>query len=153
MVSFYSNAPFEDIEAVNSKVTSIFDASNGEIVFSVPISDFKFKKSLMKQHFNENYMESEKYPTSTFKGVVTGFNQIEGTYSVKSTGMLTMHGVTQNIQVTGQLEITPEAILVEAEFPVLLKDFDIKIPRILISNIAESVDVTLDIKYDPYVEN
>src|SRR5687767_8832418 len=67
-ISFFSDAAIEDIKADNKKTTSIFDSATGEIVFSVPINEFQFEKSLMQEHFNEKYMESDKYPKSTFNG-------------------------------------------------------------------------------------
>ncbi len=152
-VTFFSEAPLENIEAVNEKATSIFDLSTGEIVFSVPIRDFQFKKSLMKQHFNENYMESEKYPKSTFKGKVSGYRPQDGNYKATAIGELFIHGKARKVTVLGEVTIKADVLTLHAEFPVRLEDHDIKIPRILFSNIAESVDVTLDFTYRPYVTN
>ena len=152
-VSFFSEAPLENIEAVNTKATSIFDLSSGEIVFSVPIGEFQFQKSLMKQHFNENYMDTEIYPRSTFKGRVTGYRQQQGQYQATASGELFIHGKTRNVQVEGSIEIENNELTVSAVFPVLLKDYNIKIPRILFSNIAESVEVSVQFVYKPYDTN
>src|SRR4051812_12446337 len=88
--SFYSSAPLENIEALNSKVSSILDTDNGDIVFSMLIKDFVFEKSLMQEHFNENYLESEKYPKSTFKGRIVDLADVkfdqEGKYNVMIQG-------------------------------------------------------------------
>src|SRR5688572_29015897 len=73
-VSFYSHATIEDITAENKKSSAIFNASTSEIVFSIPVNEFQFAKSLMQEHFNEKYMETDKFPKSTFKGKVTGFD-------------------------------------------------------------------------------
>jgi hypothetical protein len=150
-VTFFSEAPLENIEAVNTKSTSIFDLSNGEIVFSVPIREFQFKKSLMKQHFNENYMDTEMYPKSTFKGKVTGYQSSDGQYQAIAQGALFIHGKTREVRIDGSIEIKNNQVILSAVFPVALEDYDIKSPRILFSNIAESVEVTIEFIYKPYV--
>jgi len=152
-VTFFSEAPLENIEAINSEANSIFDLSTGEIVFSVPIREFQFEKSLMKQHFNENYMDTEIYPKSTFKGKVTGYRQQPGQYQATATGELFIHGKTRNVQVEGSVEIGQDELSLSAVFPVELKDYEIKIPRILFSNIAESVEVNIQFVYKPYGTN
>jgi polyisoprenoid-binding protein YceI len=150
-ITFFSEAPLENIEAVNSKATSLIDLETGEIVFSVPIDAFQFKKSLMKQHFNENYMDTEIYPKSTFKGKVTGYQKQDGKYQAKAEGLLTIHGVTNPLSVEGEMRLSEDEISINTSFPVLLEDYKIKIPRILFSNIAESVDVKVQFVYQPYV--
>lgn len=152
-ITFFSEAPLENIEAVNTKSTSIFDLSNGEIVFSVPIREFQFEKSLMKQHFNENYMDTEKYPKSTFKGKVTGYQSEDGQYQATAQGTLFIHGKTREVRIDGNVEIKNQELSLTAVFPVELEDYDIKIPRILFSNIAESVEVTIEFTYKPYVSD
>ncbi|GJM30894.1 MAG: hypothetical protein DHS20C17_35290 [Cyclobacteriaceae bacterium] len=152
-VSFFSEAPLENIEAVNSSASSILNLENGEIVFSVPIRGFEFRKSLMQTHFNENYMESEIYPKSTFKGKVSGFRPEPGKYSATAVGELAIHGVTRKVEITGNIEIGPNELTLLAKFPVKLEDHNIKIPKLLFSNIAETVEVTIEFNYRPYVTN
>jgi hypothetical protein len=152
-VTFFSKAPLENIEAINTKSTSIYDLSTGEIVFSIPIREFQFQKSLMKTHFNENYMESDKYPNATFKGKVSGFSGEAGTFSPRATGALTIHGKTQNVEVHGEIQKNGDHMVLKATFPVSLKDYNVKIPRLLFSNIAESVEVNIEFTYKPYVSN
>ena len=153
-VSFFSTTPVENIDATNSKVTSILDTDNGDIVFSMQITDFIFKKSLMQTHFNENYMESEKYPKSTFKGKITNLSQIKfdtkGTYNATIEGDLTIHNVTKTVTVTGTMEVQDGKILAKAKFPVKLADYKIEIPKLVFQKIAETVDVTVDLAYTPY---
>jgi polyisoprenoid-binding protein YceI len=153
-ISFYSSAPIENIEARNNKVTSILDTDNGSIVFSLNIKDFTFEKSLMQEHFNENYMESDKYPKSTFNGKITNlaevnFNQ-DGKYNATIEGALTIHNVTKQVKATGTMEVKGGKIMANAKFPVRLADYSIEIPTIVFKNIAEVVDVTVDMAYTPY---
>ena len=74
-IVFFSSALLEDIEARNEKAKSVFNADNGDIVFSIPVNQFQFAKSLMQEHFNEKYMESDKYPKTIFKGKVLDFEK------------------------------------------------------------------------------
>ena len=86
-VAFFSHAAIEDITADNTKSVSIFNSATGDIAFSIPIKEFEFAKSLMKEHFNEKYMDSEKYPKSTFQGKINGFDaKATGVQNVKATG-------------------------------------------------------------------
>ena len=152
-ISFFSEAPLENIQAENTAASSIFDLETGEIVFSVPIRGFKFPKSLMQKHFNENYMESEVYPKSTFKGKVTGYRETAGSYSAQASGELSIHGVTNFVEFSGDLVVSQGVITITTTFPVKLEDYNIKIPRILFSNIAEVVEVKVEFNYKPYVTN
>lgn len=149
-VSFYSKAPMEDIEAHSYKAKSIFDTATGEIVFTVPINTFEFHKSLMQEHFNEKYLESHKYPRAKFKGKVVGFKNVSGKQTVTAEGPLEIHGVTKNISVEGEIEVTSGQITIRSSFPVRVADYDIKIPKLVVSNIAEIVDVKIEFIYVPY---
>jgi hypothetical protein len=149
-VSFYSHAPLEDIKAENTKSSAIFNADNGEIAFSVPMKDFKFKKSLMQQHFNEKYVESEKYPKATFQGKIIGFKaDATGTQQVKAQGKLTIHGVTKDIDVPGTVEVQGKKLQMKSKFMVKVADYEITIPSLVFQNIAEEVEVTLDFTFKP----
>lgn len=143
----------ENIEARNSKASSIFDLSTGEIVFSVPIAEFEFRKSLMKTHFNENYMESETYPKSTFRGKVNKFKSSVGRYKSTAVGIIDIHGVSKEVEIEGTVDVREEAVIIKASFQVSLKDYDVKIPKILFSNIAETVEVNIEFRYTPYASN
>jgi len=149
-ISFYSEAPLEDIDAHNEKTTSIFDSDNGEIVFSIPIKDFTFKRSLMQEHFNERYMESEKYPKATFEGVIKGYTRMAGKQEAVATGKMTIHGVTKQVEIKGEMEFSNGKVLMTSKFIVKLEDYDIKIPSILFQNIAEEIEVTVDLTYKKY---
>ncbi len=147
-VSFFSHASIEDIAAKTDKSTSIFNLGTGEIVFSIPVKDFEFEKALMKEHFNEKYMETEKYPKSTFQGKITGFQQSgSGEQQAHAIGKLTIHGVTKEVDLVGTVQNEAGKIVMKSKFMVKLKDYKIKIPTLLWKNIAEQVEVTVEFTY------
>lgn len=148
--SFFSEAPLEDIAAHNDGGASVLNTESSEIVFVVPIRGFQFRKSLMQEHFNENYLESDKYPTATFKGKVQDFDASrQGIQQVQAEGTLTIHGVERLVRVEGTLEKKGEELHLVSSFNVALEDYDIEIPRIVIRNIAEVVAVKLEYFYKP----
>ena len=150
-VSFYSHATIEDIKAENKKATSIFDAGTGDIAFSVAIKDFMFAKTMMQEHFNEKYMETEKFPKSTFQGKIVGFDAIKkGPQQVKAQGKITLHGVTRTLDVPGTMEVQGNRILMKSVFVAKLVDYNITRPEIMFQKIAEQVDVTIDFTFKPY---
>jgi polyisoprenoid-binding protein YceI len=149
-VLFYSHATIEDITAVNKKSSAIFDASTGEIVFSIPIAEFQFAKSLMQEHFNEKYMDTEKYPKSTFKGKVSGFDaNATGTQNAKASGKLLIHGVERDVEIPGTIEKSGDKLLFKSKFIVKLEDYKVDRPQLLWQNIAEQVEVTIDFVFKP----
>lgn len=150
-VTFYSKATIEDIAARNEKSLAMLDAGTGDVACSIPIKDFIFEKSLMQEHFNEKYMESEKYPKASFQGKVNGFAKgSAGPQAVNAVGKLTLHGVTRDVDVPGTLEMKGDRILLNAKFMVTLDDYGVKRPQVLWKNIAEAVEVTLDFTLKPY---
>ena len=149
-VSFYSHATIEDITAENTKSVSIFNSSTGDIAFSIPIKEFEFAKSLMKEHFNEKYMDSEKYPKATFQGKVIGFDsKATGVQNAKATGKLTIHGETKEVELPGTIEVQGSNLVMKSKFIVKLEDYKIAIPQLMWQNIAEQVEVTVEFTYKP----
>ena len=145
-VSFFSKTPIENIEAINSQVSSLFDTSTGEIVFQVPIKGFHFEKALMEEHFNENYMESDEFPNATLQGVVVdweSFNESE-TGDVSVSGELTMHGVTVSRTFEGNIRIEDGNYVIKSEFEVKTEDHQIEIPNLVRSQIAESINISVE---------
>lgn len=141
---FFSSAPLEDIKAQNKTATGLFDSETGSVAFVVPIKGFRFRKSLMQEHFNENFMESDKYPQGTFEGKISGYDlNTSGEQDAVAEGKMTIHGVTQNVRIPGKFRNENNRITMEAVFPVKLEDYDISIPRVLFMNIAEEVEVTV----------
>ncbi len=150
-ISLYSSAPLEDIAANTSTGTSVYNATTGELVFSVNISSFKFKKSLMQEHFNSDYMESDKYPKATFKGKIQQPIDItkNGTYAVTVTGELDIHGIKQNRTITGSATVNNGNITMTSEFMVKCVDHKIDIPKIVFHNIAETIKMNVSATFIP----
>lgn len=151
-IKFFSSAPLENIEAHNRQVNAALDVSTGEFVFRVLIKSFEFEKALMQEHFNENYMESHKFPNATFTGKVINIKEIDlakdGTYPVEVEGKLTIHGVTKDIKEKGTFTIKDGVIHGFSKFYVRVADYDIKIPKAVVNNIAEVIEVTVDVKLE-----
>ena len=150
-IKFYSETPMETIQADNNQVNAALDIQTGDIVFKVLIMSFQFEKALMQEHFNENYLESDKFPNSTFKGKVTDLSAInflkEGTYEAVIEGDLTIHGVTQKISEKGIFTVKAgDKIHGNSKFNVKPADYNIKIPGAVVKNIAETIEVTVDIE-------
>ena len=141
-ISFFSEAPMEDITAINTKVSAIFDSSTNDLVFQLRISDFIFPNSLMQEHFNENYLESDIYPESTFLGKVV--NSAEERSTV--VGNLKIHGEVNQIKVNGVMIKNNELLNISAKFKIKLKDYGIKIPKIVMYKIAEEIDIKVNIQ-------
>ncbi len=149
MLSFFSSAPIEDIKAESKKGASAVNFDTKSIYFKVAIRSFEFPKSLMQEHFNENYLESDKYPFAEFKGNIKGQVDLakDGNYPVTVQGDLNIHGVTKNYQVNGEFKVERGAVTGKSVFQVKLVDHHIKIPSIVIKNIAEIIDVTVVVNY------
>lgn len=149
-IKFFSSTPMEDIAADNYKVTAVMDMADGKIEFAALIKAFEFKKALMEEHFNENYLESDKYPKSIFKGTIKDFSKIDlskdGKHKVEVIGDMTMHGVTKPIRVTGNIERKGEEILVYSLFKVKPEDYNIEIPGAVRDKIAQEIEITVDVK-------
>ncbi|GAB4414995.1 MAG: hypothetical protein OHK0039_23250 [Bacteroidia bacterium] len=153
VISFYSHTPMEDIEATNNQVNSVLDTQTGDIVFAVLMKSFQFEKALMQEHFNEKYVESDKFPKAQFKGKITNLAGIDftknGTYKAPVSGQLTIHGVTHDVSTEGTIEVKDGKITAKAKFPVAVADYEIKVPAAVRDNIAKSVDIMVDMTYEP----
>ena len=153
-VNFFSSTKMEDIKADNDKVTSIVNVTTGEIEFSLLINAFQFEKALMQEHFNENYMESSKYPKSTYKGKITNLDSInfgaDGSYPAEVTGDLTIHGVSQTITTRGTINVNKGKLSIASHFMLSPADFKIEIPNLVKDNIAREIKVTVANSYEPF---
>ncbi|NML67397.1 YceI family protein [Hymenobacter sp. RP-2-7] len=152
-LTFFSASIMEDIEARNDKVAAVFDLSGGQVAFAVPIREFQFKRTLMQEHFNENYLESEKYPRATFTGQVLDAAQVlkllpTGTQNVEVEGNLTMHGVTRKIVVAGTIQQRDAQVILVAYFNLAPADYAIDVPLLVREHIAKSVSVRLNVTCD-----
>lgn len=151
VINFFSKTPMEDIKAENNQVYAAIDLSKKKIAFSMLMKSFLFRKELMQEHFNENYVESDRHPKSTFKGTFTGDvdPQKPGVYNVQAQGVITLHGVEKSINTPATIEITGDGLTGTARFALLPQDFDITIPGIVRDKIAEQIDVQVNISCKP----
>lgn len=143
-VSFYSDAPLETIEGINKSSAAIFNGENQELAVQIRITEFEFQNKLMQEHFNENYLESEKYPTAVFKGKVKEKIEIgnSGTYPATAEGSMTIHGVTKEVTIPGTIQVSGDQLKFDFKFPVKLEDYKIDVPTIVFKKIAEVVEVS-----------
>ena len=142
----------ENIEAMNKKSSSLLNTKTKQLVFQVPIGAFEFEKDLMKEHFNENYMETEKFPKATFNGTIldgASFDK-DGIYPTKVVGKFTVHGVEKERTMEGEIVIKDGVISLNAKFTVLLSEHNVDIPKVVVKNIAEEVLVKVKAEYKPY---
>ena len=153
-ISFFSETPVENIEAHNQKATCVVDFTSGQMEFAVLIKAFQFEKALMQEHFNENYLESTKYPKATFKGTIQDAGKIDlekdGAYPVVVKGDLTIHGVTKAVSANGQIVVKNGAIAANSTFNIAPEDYAIKIPAVVRDNIAKIVKVVVKADLQPY---
>lgn len=149
--SFFSEARFENIEAISKKGISAININTGEIAFKIPIGSFVFKNGLMQEHFNENYLESDKYPNATFSGnMMEGIDLTkDGTYNVIVTGKLSIHGITKDRSIAGVIVVKKGRMLVSSTFDVPVQDHNIAIPNDKISNISQNIKVKVKAQYEP----
>ncbi len=152
-IRFFSEAPLENIEAVNRQVMSALNIETGEFVFRLPMRSFAFDKALMQEHFNDNFVESHKYPNASFQGEITSISAIDfksnGTHEVIVSGALTIKDVTKNIAESGTLIINEGQIRGSAVFIVRPEDYNIRIPGRYVRNIASEIEVFVDVGLNP----
>jgi polyisoprenoid-binding protein YceI len=150
VITFFSKTAIENISAKNTSVGSAINFQSDSITFKLRTNKFDFPNSLMEDHYNENYMETSKYPTSIFKGKFDKHIDTNkpGVYNVTCSGTLTMHGVTKTVIATGTITVkNANEISLHSSFNVLLKDYNIEIPTVVTSKIAESIQITVDGTY------
>jgi polyisoprenoid-binding protein YceI len=152
--SFFSETPMENISGDNKKVGAILNTSTNEVAVSMKMTAFDFPNKLMQEHFNENYMESEKFPTGSFKGKIieTIDYTKNGTYDVTAKGQLTLHGVAQVREVKGKLTIENQKITLVCNFDVKLVDHKIEVPKLVFTKIAEVIAVKSKYTFTPYIK-
>ncbi len=150
-VRFFSHTPVEDIEAHNRQVVSVLNPADGTLQFTMLIKSFEFKIALMQEHFNENYMESDKFPKAGFKGKIENLSDIDfkkdGSYPAEVTGDMTIHGVTKPVATNGTITVSGNTVTAAAKFTVMPKDYDIDIPAVVENKIAKEIEVNVDVTY------
>jgi polyisoprenoid-binding protein YceI len=151
-IRFFSSTSVEDIEAHNRQVNSALDQQTGDFVFKVLMKSFQFEKALMQEHFNENYVESDKFPNASFVGKVLNIKDIDfaknGSYNATVEGELTIKGVTKKVAEKGTFEVKDGKVTGKSTFNVLLSDYDIKIPNTVASNISKSIQIDVDVNLE-----
>jgi polyisoprenoid-binding protein YceI len=152
-VLFSAGTAIENIDAANKSANSVFDAATGQLEFAVLVKGFEFKSSLMQEHFNENYMESDKYPKAHFKGKIVDVSKVNfqkaGEYPATVAGTLTMHGVTKEIETKAVFKVSGEASVVSTtSFVVSLDDFNIAIPGLVKDKISKTAKIKVDCNYN-----
>lgn len=142
-ISFFSNSPLEKIEASTNSGNCVLDLGSGKLEAAVLINSFNFKKALMQEHFNENYMESAKFPKAVFKGTLPNPRELnlgkDGTYKTLLKGEMTIHGVTRSMETEVTFRVGDGKIFAETEFDVTVADYNISIPALMRDNIAKIV--------------
>lgn len=156
-INFNSSTPIEDIVAESNQATTIIDIDNNQIVFSVLTTSFKFRRALMEEHFNENYMESAKsteFSKAKFSGkILTSIDWKSDKQVIADVkGELTMHGVTKEVTLKAQITPGQGKIIASAEFKIIPEDFEIAIPSAVRDKIAKEVTIKIDAIYEPYQE-
>jgi polyisoprenoid-binding protein YceI len=148
-IGFFSKTPLEDIKAETSQANAAVDLSKQSLAFAVLIKGFLFTKELMQQHFNENYVESDKFPKATFSGTYTGNVDVTkpGTYPVRVSGDLTLHGVTRHIDVPATFQVQSGMLTGKTSFALKPEDFDIKIPALVREKIAQQITVSVNVSF------
>ncbi len=151
-ISFYSDTPLEKIEGHNKSSNCVLDLATGKLEFGTLIKGFQFEKALMQEHFNENYMESNKFPKATFKGQISDYTKVDvsknGKIPVKVTGDLTIHGVTKKVTTDAILNVVNGKIETSATFNILVADYGIAIPGLVKDQIAKSVKIKVNATLD-----
>jgi len=149
-VRFFSEAPLEDIEAISTKMRAALNMETGTLLFIIHINSFKFEKQLMQNHFNDQYLESDKYPEARFEGKFTGAPiELNGSTEALFEGLLTIHGETNKVSGKAMLQKQGNIIHGKSTIQVRLEDYKIKVPRMVIKNIAEEVEITIQIEFIP----
>lgn len=143
-ISFFSKSPVEDIKAENHQVLAIIDPVHNKVAFNLLIKGFLFQKQLMQEHFNEDVMESDRFPKASFTGTIKQPVKT-GTNHVLLAGQLTIHGITKPLTATADIEMRDAHLLGVCKFNVRLADYDIKVPAILKNNISPNILVTVNV--------
>ncbi|HTL81391.1 MAG TPA: YceI family protein [Bacteroidia bacterium] len=144
-IDFFSYTPMENISATDTVATMLLNSATGDVIANISIKGFVFPNSLMQEHFNENYMESDKYPMASFKGKINEKVDYtkDGVTSVTITGTLTCHGVAQPRTINATVTVKSGKVIIDSKFKIKLEDHKITVPEAVGTKIAESIDVTV----------
>ena len=141
-----SNASLEEVEAKTNTGTIVIDAATGAVEAAVLMKSLQFEKALMQEHFNENYVESSKYPKAMFKGKITDKSMVnfttDGTYKTTISGDLTVHGMTKPIRAPATITVKGSKVTAQTDFTVALADYGISIPSLVADKVAKAAKVS-----------
>ena len=149
-VTFFSYTSVENIQAVNNQVYSFLEPATGEIAVQMLMKTFVFKKSLMQEHFNESYIESDLYPEANFEGEIIDFDpnlEDEQTRIIK--GEFQLRGISKPIEIKSKIVKGDDTYTIEGELDVNINDYKIKVPSLLSPNIAKTIKVSFKFQYRP----
>lgn len=156
-IGFASHTSMEEIKGDNNQVASVLDIKTGELVFQVLMKSFHFDRALLEEHFNENYVESDKFPKSSFTGKITNLSTVDfakkGIYPVAVDGELTIHGIVKKISSKGTLEVLDGGINASSKFNINPEDYGIAIPSLVREKISKDLEVTVTMKFAPLATN
>jgi hypothetical protein len=152
-IQFVSKGNIETIQASHRSVTCVLDAKTGAIQFAVLMKGFEFKKALMQEHFNENYVESDKYPKAEFRGQIVNNGDIDytkdGVYNAHVKGKLTLHGQTKDVEADGKVTVKNGKLLTGSDFTILMSDYNISIPKLVKENMSNTVTISVNCALEP----
>lgn len=152
-ITFFSDAALEKIQGINNKVSSALDAATGKMEFALLVKSFQFEKALLEEHFNENYMESDKFPKSAFAGQIVDIAKVnftkDGSYPVVVRGKLNIHGVTKDVEAKGTINIKGAVITAISTFNVAVADYNIAIPSLVSDKVAKIIKIDVNCVYYP----
>ena len=152
-ITFFSKASLEDIEASHRSVSCVLDTKTGAVQFAVLMKGFEFRKALMQEHFNENYVESDKFPNGSFKGEISNNSSInyqkDGVYPAQVKGKLTIHGETKDVSTEGKVEVRSGKVQLISEFNIALADYKISVPAVVKDKVAQTIKISVDCLLEP----
>lgn len=155
VISFFLPTPIEDIAATNNKTIPFLNTKTGDLQMKLSMTAFTFEKPLMQEHFNENYVESEKFPYAIFKGKVNeelDYSKV-GIHNVSVTGKLTIHGVEQERTIKGTIKVDKDKITASSKFMVVFEDHEVKIPALYSAVFPKETEVKFDATFVPFKKN
>lgn len=152
-IRFVSKGSIETIKADHRSITCVLDSKTGNIQFAVLMKGFEFKKALMQEHFNENYVESDKYPKAEFSGQIANNSEInytkDGTYNAHVKGKLTLHGQTKDVDADGKITVQHGKLLTNSDFTIQMSDYNISIPKLVKENMSNVVSISVNCTLEP----
>ncbi len=146
-VTFRSEAPLELIKASSNELVCLIDNDKKTFAFKINIRSFNgFNSPLQKEHFNQNYLESEKYPEASFKGKIIEDEDLgaDGVYQVRAKGQLTIHGITQERIIKSTVTVNNRKIILKSNFTILLSNYNILIPRVVYQKLADEIKIEVN---------